>query len=56
LSKKAQKDIVKARKARMQKKVIEEMDDETGEELMRTIFVDPTTNEECNEDGTLKAK
>ena len=39
----------------MQKKVIEEMDDETGEELMRTIFVDPT-NEECNEDGTLKAK
>ena len=56
LSKKAQKDIIKARKARMQKKVIEEMDDETGEEMMRTIFVDPETGEECNEDGTLKAK
>ena len=56
LSKKAQKDIIKARKARMQKKVIEEMDDETGEELMRTVFVDPETGEECNEDGTLKAK
>ena len=56
LSKKAQKDIIKARKSRMEKRVIEEMDDETGEESMRTVFIDPETNEECNEDGSLKAK
>ena len=35
----------------MQKKVIEEMDDETGEEMMRTIFVDPEIGEECKKTG-----
>jgi hypothetical protein len=43
----------KALLARRIKKTVEEMDEETGEEIMRTFFVDEFDNE-LNEDGTYK--
>lgn len=39
--------------ARRIKKIVEEMDEETGEEIMRMFFVDEFDNE-FNEDGIYK--